>query len=482
MVIYVLLLKGKQVMNIKLYIIGANNDDKGSQLEELTTSILKRQGYRNISTNAIYSGGSEIDAIATHINRLGVNDIEYPIICECKAHNRPININDWLKFIGKIYIERFNKPHTVGLMIALSGANGNVIGSYNDIKKHLFVHLIANDDLVSLLIEEFSLSHPNYVERYISQYTSKKIAEIGLVYYSKCVYWVVNFIEGGFTLLTHNVETLNRTELNNLLPLLHSNTTFSDYIDIQAEYTAINRRSTIDKLALSILMDEEQALSIEELMRKTQNVATDSYREFSISEFTSILIENEFIQNNSGMYSLIPIKDIDFVKFYRYIFTNTVPLRILNRNLYLKMIDEQLLEKICTIQCCIKIPEEKKKDCVFLLQHSPSALSYAINEDKDITRYRSPNGNTLADNIDKGHTDWFLHKIINAFIQDYHNQALHKLYLDDYEISSICINLALEIVKDKHDKKLINDRKELLLGHLGEEYNNQVVLMTKLPE
>lgn len=28
-------------MNIKLYIIGANNDDKGSQLEELTTSILK---------------------------------------------------------------------------------------------------------------------------------------------------------------------------------------------------------------------------------------------------------------------------------------------------------------------------------------------------------------------------------------------------------------------------------------------------------
>lgn len=76
-----------------------------------------------------------------------------------------------------------------------------------------------------------------------------------------------------------------------------------------------------------------------------------------------------------------------------------------------------------------------------------------------------------------------LHKIINAFIQDYHNQTLHKLYLDDYEISSICINLALEIVKDKHDKKLINDRKELHLAHLsGEEYRNQVVLVAKLPE
>lgn len=180
------------------------------------------------------------------------------------------------------------------------------------------------------------------------------------------MYWVVNFIEGGFTLLTHNIETLNRTDLDNLLPLLHSNTTFSNYIDIQAEYTAINRRSTIDKLALSILMDEEQALSIEQLIKKTQNVATDSYREFSISEFASILMENKFIQNNSGMYSLISIENIDFIEFYRYIFTNTVPLYILSRNLYLRMIDEQLLERICKIQCCIKIPEEKKKIVFFI--------------------------------------------------------------------------------------------------------------------
>lgn len=28
-------------MNIKLYIIGANNDDKGSQLEELIIKIIK---------------------------------------------------------------------------------------------------------------------------------------------------------------------------------------------------------------------------------------------------------------------------------------------------------------------------------------------------------------------------------------------------------------------------------------------------------
>lgn len=180
------------------------------------------------------------------------------------------------------------------------------------------------------------------------------------------MYWVVNFIEGGFTLLTHNIETLNRTDLDNLLPLLHSNTTFSNYIDIQAEYTAINRRSTIDKLALSILMDEEQALSIEQLIKKTQNVATDSYREFSISEFASILMENKFIQNNSGMYSLISIENIDFIEFYRYIFTNTVPLYILSRNLYLRMIDEQLLERICKYNVALKSPKKRKKIVFFI--------------------------------------------------------------------------------------------------------------------
>ena len=140
-------------------------------------------------------------------------------------------------------------------------------------------------------------------------------------------------------------------------------------------------------------------------------------------------------------------------------------------------------KKYVQYNIALKSLKKRKRIAFFLLQHSPSALSYAINEDKAITRDRSPKGNTLADNIDKGHTDWFLHKIIDAFIQDYHNQALHELYLDNYNISSICINLDLEIVKDKDDKRLINDRKELHLVHLaGEEYKNQVVLIAKLPE
>lgn len=469
-------------MNIKLYIVGSNNDDKGTQLEELTTTILEKQGYVNVSTNTIYSGGSEIDAIAVHKNNLGVTEVEYPVICECKAHNKPVNMNDWLKFIGKIYIERFKNPQTIGLMIALSGANGNVIGSYNELKKQQFVHLIANDDLVTLLMSEYKLSSPNDIETSISQYTNKYIAEIGLVYYAKCVYWIVNFIDGGFTLLNHSTETLSKKELDNVLQLLYSNTAFTGYIDIKAEYAAVIRRASIDKLALSILMDEIKALPFQELLAKTQAILTDSNDAINQNEFSVILAENRFIQNKVNRYSLLPIDEINFIEFYRYVFTNATPIRILSRKLYLKMINKQLLEKICEIQYCIKIPDEKINECLFILKYSPTALSYAIEEDKAITRYRFPNGNTITTNVDKGHTEWFMHKITNSFIQDYHNQIFHELYLNEYKITSICINLDLEIAQEKKNKVVINDRKELLLSRLGEEYNNGVVLLSKLPE
>lgn len=119
---------------MKLYILGKNTDDKGSQLEELTRDILATQGYGNIVTNSVYSGGSEIDVVASRKSLTGVNNMDYPVICECKAHDKAIVMTDWLKFIGKLYIAKLKNKYTIGLMLALSGANGNVVGSYNDIK------------------------------------------------------------------------------------------------------------------------------------------------------------------------------------------------------------------------------------------------------------------------------------------------------------------------------------------------------------
>ena len=308
---------------------------------------------------------------------------------------------------------QLSNQHTIGLMIALSGANGNVIGSYQDLQKYSFVHLIANDDLVSLLMSEYKLSNPKDIATYTYQYTNKNVAEIGLVYYDKSLYWIINFIDGGFTLLNEKGETLMKESLDKILKLIYSNTSFTGYVDIEAEFKAIIRLSTIDKIALSFLMDELNGLSLSELLKHTQDVINYTIDD---SELSTILAKNKFIRNIDNSYSLLPINEIDLIEFYSYILNEAMPIRILSRKLYSKMIDAQLLEKICKIQNSINIPDIKKDDCLFLLRYSPTALSYAIKEDLAITRNRSQNGNTISPNIDKGHTEWFMHKIINSFI------------------------------------------------------------------
>lgn len=91
---------------MKVYILGRNNDDKGSQLEELTRQLLEYQGFSNIAKDTQHSGANEIDVRAEKKDYVGIRDIKTPVICECKAYNRPIDMTDWLKFIGKLYIPK----------------------------------------------------------------------------------------------------------------------------------------------------------------------------------------------------------------------------------------------------------------------------------------------------------------------------------------------------------------------------------------
>ena len=61
---------------------------------------------KNLLTHEIGSGGNEIDVVAEkHMTNFGVSKT-YPLICECKAHENPVNMNDWLKFLGKVYKEK----------------------------------------------------------------------------------------------------------------------------------------------------------------------------------------------------------------------------------------------------------------------------------------------------------------------------------------------------------------------------------------
>ena len=68
---------------MKLYILGNSKDDKGTQLEQLTTKILEYQGYTNILTNVQVSGASEIDVTARKMaNKISPDDLPQSQIYE----------------------------------------------------------------------------------------------------------------------------------------------------------------------------------------------------------------------------------------------------------------------------------------------------------------------------------------------------------------------------------------------------------------
>ena len=72
---------------MKVYILGKNKDDKGSQLERLAYKILEEQGYSRIVPNMQVSGASELDLSAIKYDHTGIIDVPIPVLCECKAHN-----------------------------------------------------------------------------------------------------------------------------------------------------------------------------------------------------------------------------------------------------------------------------------------------------------------------------------------------------------------------------------------------------------
>ncbi len=75
---------------MRLRVFGTTSDGKGTQLEQLTSRLLRRLGYRDIATNVIGSGGSEVDVRAElQLPSIHVSD-RIHLIAECKASDSPI--------------------------------------------------------------------------------------------------------------------------------------------------------------------------------------------------------------------------------------------------------------------------------------------------------------------------------------------------------------------------------------------------------
>jgi Holliday junction resolvase-like predicted endonuclease len=459
---------------MRLFVYGKNKDDKGTQLEVLTSAILKGMGYV-VVRNEVKSGGNELDVVATKKEAIG-GDIN--LICECKAHNNLITMNDWLKFIGKLHLEQRKNQMTHGLVIALSGANGNVLGSYKDIKTDNYITLITNEDIFGHILTIHTMATESQAADVVGRYTRKDILEINIIYYDNCYYWHICFPNGEYTILKDDFSDVEADMLAAFIEMIEAQTNSRLFLDIKEEYEAIQRRSLIRTLVLSYTLDEEHTLKeIEEWINSIKTDFNVTYEEVE----ESVKAIPYLGVGACGTVNVIDVSEIDFLEFYRFILTDTVSVKVMVTRFYKDHVNRELLDSIKQLQKNIQIPEENIEECLFLMKHSPSALNYTIYEDEAITRYRSKD-KAIFPNIEKAHTEWFLDNVMRGFIADYNNGALSEYYLDEEKIASIELHTNLKIFKDGQEPREVHHYKAMCLGHLSNEYNNKAVLMVKIPE
>ena len=188
---------------MELLILGENSDDKGTQLEALTSDLLRQLGYTNVVANSIGHGGFEIDVSAEFsVPMPGRDGSPIKVFCECKAHSKPIGMTDWLKFLGKLWSQRVTQfSDARGVFIALSGVNGNVYGHYEGVKDKIPVDVVSGERLLTAIQKQFEACTLSALIAEISRMTKRRPVEFGMCYNQKAIFWTVRFHDDTFTLI-----------------------------------------------------------------------------------------------------------------------------------------------------------------------------------------------------------------------------------------------------------------------------------------
>lgn len=426
---------------MRLYILGKHSDDKGFQLERLTTRILEHQGFVNLSTNVQVAGASELDVTGKKIEIAGVKSIEWPVLCECKAHEKPITMNDWLKFIGKLYIERKTRPNTIGLMLALSGANGNVLGSYeNDFADDSSIQLIANDNLISLIKEIYSLPEVTAIKKNIRGFVSMDISEINPIYYQDNIWWLIGFSNRKFTLCYKDSRPVTLAESQEILDLLPSVTEFQiqDFIDL---YQALQTNQLIEEIETLILafVVQKAKCSLDSLYAEIANIMKGN--RFEKFHFKIAVDKNPFLERDE---THIYLKEkIDMIKFYRYIFQKKkITPNLIVSDFYQNHINKNLLQEIWTIQDEFRVEEEQEDKVIQILKMSPSALYYVLSPNPILKNY-----NTIKSDKEmcRMHNSFFMNSLINNFLNDFQKPFMGDVYYNYFKVKVLHKNSLLAV-------------------------------------
>lgn len=442
---------------MRLYILASENKTKGVQLEKLTQKILEHCGYDYVNTNIVGAGGDEIDVTAKFVSPLPGGESVFRVICECKAHERPITIDDWDKFLGKIF-KNDNNGLAIGLMIALSDANGNVKGDideHQDIYKNK-IRLITGEGVIESLSKAYCLDKIDVAKKEIRQLTTDTVTNLDLVLYKEEIYWFFSFANDTFSILDKKYNSISAQLENEMLPLLSEKSQFqtTQYRNIRNEKDIVLRRNIVKIVSSWNLM--HGVCSYNDLISAVAYFSRDHIvpNEKDIEEGLAEL-QYVYIDTTTKEVKLKDSNEIDYAAFYKNLFAGQVVPAYLYHDYYKEHIDYALLDKICSIQYGLKLNEDERRKCLFLLKNSPSALCYALDKDP------------LLKNVELGYADvvqsaknHFVETLLFYFENDCKSNAdnfvFEKLGVRDFQR-----NITVNVVDNLGIETTINAKKRL---------------------
>jgi hypothetical protein len=361
---------------MRLLLLEKNKDKKGNLLETIVKVLLASYGYDYVATNEIGAGGNEIDVVAEKKQIIVGGVKTYPLICECKAHESPINMNDWLKFLGKVYKEKRKNSLSSGLMIALSDANGNVKGEIRNDNNQEEVKLITGNELIEPIIQHYGLVSNTEITNIIKHWTNLTITERDVAFYNNTPYWIVYFTDGTFTILNKDGQFLEQKILNTILSAFISSSTYTkdNFIDIRRNKVVEAKKKAIKDIAIWALM--KSPLSYKQI---SEQITLNSGDQLHVddSEIDKCLKELDFIHIEDNVARLKPIQEINKIEFYRSLLALGIPTKLYN-SFYMEHIDGSLLDSILSIHGELSLANEERNIVLFILKHSPSALNIAL--------------------------------------------------------------------------------------------------------
>jgi hypothetical protein len=458
-----------------MIILGKTNDDKGTQLETLTRDILAKMGCKDIQVNFVSSGGEEIDVTADYpLPTVGAMQYRR-LVCECKAHAKPMDIPPWLKFLGTVYSEEARLNSEVsGCFIALSGVNGNVSGHYDQLKiKRPNIMLVKGDLLLDELKKIYELCGVEDVNASLAQFTARRYRTLEVIYYERAVYWVVIFEDDAYTLLDAKGKPVEGELLDPLKTMIENSLSASPHIGLKQEAEAQKRAVQAKKSAVSQLIRNRGS------MKKTALISEDPFI-FTESEFRQAiesLISEEWVAESADRTE-IRFSDEDQGIFYSHLAESYLFLfggeakfdviETLKSDFYISHINEQFIAEIQRIQGNLVLSLQDVQVAIRLLKWSPSAVLWAVQPDGMIVTHRNDPKGSADDVMNRFDRNYFFRQLYRSLGADLKHPIPRAYLLDVFNIREIQTKQRI-VVKSSIGVELESDLDDRLgIGYLAD--------------